>query len=125
VGPTLEYARIFGAKVLVVAVKEAESQANILRGHVNQVESFIRDHGVECSHKIIENPKRRGVVRNILNHAYEAEGDLVIITEEAGPTDITDYILGNELQSVIYHSEIPVMCITPKAVKYDKMWDSF
>lgn len=125
VGPTLEYARIFGAKVIVVAVKEADSQLNILRGHVNQVETFIRDHGIACEHKIIENPKRRGVVRNILNHAYEADGDLVIITEEAGPTDITDYFLGNEMQSVIYHSEIPVMCITPKAVKYEQMWDSF
>ncbi|WP_421752866.1 universal stress protein [Croceimicrobium sp.] len=125
VGPTLEYARLFGAKVLVVAVKENDSQLNILRGHVNQVESFIRSHGVECEHQIIENPSRRGVVRNILNHAYDAEGDLVIITEEAGPTDITDYFLGNEMQAVIYHSEIPVMCITPKAVKYDKMWDSF
>ncbi len=125
VGPTLEYARIFNAKVIVVAVKEDDSQLNILRGHVKQVETFIRDHGVQCEHKIIENPKRRGVVRNILNHAYEAEGDLVIITEEAGPSDLTDYFLGNEMQSVIYHSEIPVMCITPKAVKYEQMWDSF
>lgn len=125
VGPTLEYARLFNAKVIVVAVKEDDSQLNILRGHVKQVETFIRDHGVQCEHKIIENPKRRGVVRNILNHAYEAEGDLVIITEEAGPSDLTDYFLGNEMQSVIYHSEIPVMCITPKAVKYEQMWDSF
>lgn len=125
VGPTLEYARLFNAKVMVVAVKEEDSQLNILRGHVNQVETFIRDHGVPCEHKIIENPKRRGVVRPILHHAYEAEGDLVIITEEAGPTDITDYFLGNEMQSVIYHSEIPVMCVTPKAVKYEQMWDSF
>ncbi len=126
VGPTLEYARLFGAKVKVIAVKEAETNMNILRGHVNQVESFIRDHGVECSHEILENPKRRGVVRNILNSAYESKGDLVIITEDpAQGGDITDYFLGNEMQAVIYHSEIPVMSITPKAVKYEQMWDSF
>jgi hypothetical protein len=92
---------------------------------MHQVEKFIQDHGVVCETKIIENPKRKGVVRNILNHAYEADGDLVIITEEDGPADITDYILGNDMQSVIYHSEIPVMSITPRAVKYDSMWDSF
>jgi nucleotide-binding universal stress UspA family protein len=125
VGPALTYARIFGAKILVIAVQEEESQLKILRGHVHQVEKFIQDHGVVCETKIIENPKRKGVVRNILNHAYEADGDLVIITEEDGPADITDYLLGNEMQSVIYHSEIPVMSITPRAVKYDSMWDSF
>lgn len=125
VGPTLEYARLFNAKVKVVAVKESEDQAKILRGHIHQVESFIRDHGVEVSHEIIESGKRRGVVREILNNAYESDGDLVIITEDAGGSDISDYILGNELQAVIYHSEIPVMSITPKAVKYEQMWDSF
>jgi nucleotide-binding universal stress UspA family protein len=125
VGPALTYARIFGAKILVIAVQEEASQVKILRGHMHQVEKFIQDHGVVCETKIIENPKRKGVVRNILNHAYEADGDLVIITEEDGPADITDYILGNDMQSVIYHSEIPVMSITPRAVKYDSMWDSF
>ncbi len=125
VGPTLEYARLFGAKVNVVAVKEDETNLKILRGHVNQVEKFIRDHGVECEHKIIENPKRRGVVRNILNYAYEHEGDLVVIIEDDGTDSISDLFLGNEVQSVIYHSEIPVMCITPKKVKYDAIWESF
>jgi len=125
VGPALTYARVFGAKILVIAVKEDESKLNILRGHVHQVEKFITDHGVVCETKIIENPKRKGVVKNILNHAYEAGGDLVLITEEDSQGDITDFLLGNELQAVIYHSEIPVMSITPRAVKYDSMWDSF
>jgi len=125
VGPALSYARIFGAKILVIAVQEDEEKLNILRGHVRQVEKFIQDHGVVCETKLIENPKRKGVVQNILNHAYEAKGDLVIITEQDGPGDFTDYILGNDLQAVIYHSEIPVMSITPRAVKYDVMWDSF
>lgn len=125
VGPTLEYARLFGAKVNVVAVKEDETNMNILRGHINQVEKFIRDHGVECEHKIIENPKRKGVVNNILNYAYEHEGDLVVIIEEDAMDGFSDLFLGNEVQSVIYHSEIPVMCITPKKVKYDAIWESF
>ncbi len=125
VGPALNYARIFGAKILVIAVKEDESKLNLLRGHVHQVEKFIKDHGVVCETKLIENPKRKGVVKNILNHAYEAAGDLVIIAEEDGQGDFADFILGNELQAVIYHSEIPVMSITPRAVKYDNMWDSF
>ncbi len=126
VGPALKYARIFGSKILVVGVKEDESKLNILRGHIHQVEKFITDHGVVCETTLIENPKRKSVVRNILNYAYEAKGDLVIITEEDGPGgELSDYLLGNELQEVIYHSEIPVMSITPRAVKYDSMWDSF
>lgn len=125
VGPTLEYARLFNATVKVVAVKEEETNMNILRGHVNQVEKFIRDHGVECEHNIIENPKRKGVVRNILNYAYENDGDLVVIIEDDGSDGLSDLFLGNEVQSVIYHSEIPVMCITPKKVKYDAIWESF
>lgn len=125
VGSALKYARLFDARIIVVAVKKEDTNMNILRGHINQVTKFISEHEVKCEQHIIEHPKKKGVVREILNYSYEVGGDLVIITEEDGLGDLTDMILGNDMQSVIYHSEIPVMSVTRKLVKYDNLWDSF
>lgn len=124
VGPALKYARLFQAKIKIVSVLNEEDEANMLRAHLKQVEHFIRDGGVEASAELI-NPKEKGVVRNTLQYAYDNDGDLIIITEDDRKRDITDYFLGNDVQAMLYHSEIPVMSITPSEVKWEAMWDSF
>jgi nucleotide-binding universal stress UspA family protein len=124
VGPALHYARLFQAKIKIVSVLESKEKAPVLRAHIKQVATFINDHGIECTAELI-NPEEKGVVRNLLNYAYQNDGDLIIITEDDGERDITDYILGSDVQAIVYHSEIPVMCITPSEVKWERMWDSF
>ncbi len=125
VGPALKYARMFMANIKIVSIAEEEDEAPILRAHLKQVETFIRDHKVECTSELIENPENKGIVRNTLNYAYENDGDLIIITEDNKERDITDFILGSDVQSMIYHSEIPVMSITPSKVKWGAIWESF
>lgn len=124
VGPALHYARLFNADIKIVSIIENKEKTPVLKAHVKQVATFIGDHGINCTAELIE-PKDKGVVRNTLNYAYENNGDLMIITEDDGEQDIAGYFLGSDVQAMVYHSEIPVMCITPSEVKWEKMWESF
>lgn len=124
VGPALHYARVFGAKIKVVSVLIEEDKEKILKANLKQVETFIKDHGIECSSDIIKPSKQnKGIVRNTLNYAYENNGDLMIITEDSKERDFTDFFIGTDVQAMIYHSEIPVMSITPSEVKWAAMWE--
>lgn len=125
VGPALHYARLFGAKIKVVSVLIQEDKEKVLKAHLKQVQKFITDHGVECTSELIPSTKKtKGVVRNTLAYAYENEGDLIIITEDDKERDFTDFFIGTDVQAMIYHSEIPVMCITPSEVKWAALWEN-
>lgn len=125
VGPALKYARLFGAEIKIISVLTNKDQEKVLRANLVQVEKFISDSGVKVSSQLLVPHEGKGVVRNTLNYAYENDGDLLIITEDNDERDLTDYFLGTDVQAMVYHSEIPVMCITPSAVKYERMWDNF
>ena len=123
VGPALHYARIFNSKVKIISVVHDKNEENTYRAHHNQVVKFIKDHGVECTAELIHPKKDKGIVRNTLNFAYENDGDLIIITEDDKERDITDYFMGTDVQAMIYHSEIPVMSITPRDMKWKALWE--
>ncbi len=125
VGPALKYARLFKSAIKIVSVLGEGQDEKILRAHLNQVKTFISDHGVDCTAEMIKPTEQKGVVRNTLYYAYENDGDLIIITEDDKDRDLSDYFLGTDVQAMVYHSEIPVMCITPSEVKWESMWESF
>lgn len=125
VGPAMKYARLFKAKIKIVSVVQEEEEAKMLRAHLKQVENFISDHGVTCESTLLEPKENKSIVRNTLNYAYDNGGDLMIITEDDRKRDLTDYFLGTDVQAMLYHSEIPVMSITPSKVKWEAMWESF
>lgn len=125
VGPAMHYARLFNAKIKVVAINNDKEETKIFKAHLKQVEKFITDHGVTCTAELIKPKEGKGIVRNTLNYAYENDGDLMIITEDNKKRDLSDYFVGTDVQAMLYHSEIPVMCITPSEVKWEAMWDSF
>lgn len=125
VGPAVKYARLFDASIKIVSINNNPDQAKILRGHLKQVESFIADHGISVSAELVEPEAGNGVVRNTLKYAAENDGDLIIITEDSKQRDFTDYFLGTDVQAMMYHSDIPVMTITPSEVKWEAMWESF
>lgn len=125
VGPALHYARLFGAKIKIVSVLISEDKAKVLKTHLKQVETFIKDHGIDCTAELIKpDKKNKGIVSNTLKYAYENDGDLMIITEDSKERDFTDFFIGTDVQAMIYHSEIPVMSITPSEVKWAAMWAS-
>lgn len=122
VGPALHYARLFGAQIKVVSVL-SEGNEKKLRANIKQVENFVNDHGVPCTSELLIPKGHKGIVKNTLQYAYENDGDLLIITEDDKDRDITDFFLGTDVQAMIYHSEIPVMSITPSEVKWGAMWE--
>ncbi len=124
VGPALHYARLFGAQIKVVSVLNEKEDEKKLRANIKQVEKFVNDHGVTCTSELLIPTEHKGIVRNTLNYAYANDGDLLIITEDDKERDITDFFLGTDVQAMIYHSEIPVMSITPSEVKWGAMWEN-
>lgn len=125
VGPALHYARLFNAKVKVVSVLNDANDEKALNANLRQVKKFILDHGVECTAELMKPTEKKSVVRNTLKYAYENDGDMILIVEDDRERDITDYFLGTDVQAMIYHSEIPVMSITPGTVRWESMWEGF
>lgn len=123
VGAALHYARLFDARIKIISVLNDDNDEKMLRAHQNQVVTFIKDHGVEATAEFVKPTKHKGIVRNTLNYAYENDGDLIMITEDDKERDMTDYFLGTDVQAMIYHSEIPVMSITPGNIKWASMWE--
>ncbi len=124
VGPALHYARLFGAEIKIVSILSDEADRKKLNANIKQVEKFVSDHGVTCSSELLIPNEYKGIVRNTLNYAYANDGDLLIITEDDKDRDLSDYFLGTDVQAMIYHSEIPVMSITPSEVKWAAMWEN-
>ncbi|MCH8554320.1 MAG: universal stress protein [Schleiferiaceae bacterium] len=119
--PAVHYAKLFNASVMVVGVSRDKEEAQKLQPHVNQVVKFIKEKGVNCSSEIIrDNGKSR--VESFLQYAYENDGDLVMIVEEEDEPDMAQRIMGNEVQKMIYLSDIPVMSVTPTPAKYQSMF---
>lgn len=124
VGAALHYARLLNATIKIVSVCNDQQDEKMLKANQNQVLNFIQDHGVECSAHMIMNPERKGIIRNTLNFAYENDGDMIMITENDFDRDITEFFLGTDVQAMIYHSEIPVMSITPRDRKWAGGWSA-
>ncbi len=124
VGTALHYARLLNSNIKVVSVVTDKQEEKMLRANQNQVVTFIKDKGVEASAHLITNPEHKGIIRNTLYFAYENSGDLIMITENDFDSDITEFFLGNDVQAMIYHSEIPVMSITPRDRKWGGGWSA-
>lgn len=124
VGAALHYARLLNATIKVVSVANEQQEEKMLRANQAQVVKFITDHGVECTSHMIKNPETKGIIRNTLNYAYENDGDMIMITENDFDRDITEFFLGTDVQAMIYHSEIPVMSITPRDRKWGGGWSA-
>lgn len=116
VGECLHWARIWGADVRVVASADDEADKKKLLPHVTQVHEFITKHGVKADMEIVD-AMGRTTPRAILDYCDHVNADLLMIMDDADD-DILGRVLGNEVQSVLYHAEIPVMCVTPRPAKY-------
>lgn len=122
--PAVHYAKLFNAKVCIVGVSRDKEEAQKLLPHVNQVEKYIAEKGVKVSSEIIrDNGHSR--VDTFLEYAYNNDGDMVMIVEEEDEPDMAQRIMGNEVQQMIYKSEIPVMSVTPTPAKYQNMFSNW
>ncbi|MBI1315610.1 hypothetical protein GC167_01955 [bacterium] len=124
VGMALHFGRKFGARISAVAVPKVPSDVDMLRLHLKQVSQFINDHGVECSTDLLE-PRSSGAIKHLLEFTYQKKGDVIMIMEEGAEPDLADMLLGNDVQQVIYHSEVPVISITPSQTKWEALFQNW
>ena len=120
VGKALAYARMFKAKIMVVAVAKTKEEHKKLAANLLQVEKFIREAGVPCVAELIltENKKVR---ESVFEFRKKHNGDLIIITEDGD-----DFKLGlgtTDVEKIIYGAEVPVMSITPSHTKFQNQFD--
>lgn len=126
-GPAIHYARLFGATIKAVAVATSEEEEHKLGAHLRQVKQFIEEAGVSVSAELIvpTGDMPRSVTKNFLAFAAKEKGDLVMIMEEGQQPDLIDSLLGNQVQEIIYHSDIPVMSITPSQTKWSSLFQNW
>jgi nucleotide-binding universal stress UspA family protein len=122
--PAVHYAKLFNASVAIVGVSRDKEEAQKLIPHVNQVEKYMADQGVKVTTDIIrDNGKSR--VDTFLEYAYTNDADLMMIVEEEDEPDMAQRLMGNEVQEMIYKSDIPVMSVTPTPSKYKAMFSNW
>lgn len=122
VGPALHYARLFNASIKLVSVATVKSEVPTLTAHMKQVSKFIDSKGIKCTADLIKPDNNdKSLVDNVLDFSYNNDGDLMMIIEDDS-SSLTDVLLGSDAQQVIYHSEIPVMSITPTKKQFESVF---
>ncbi len=122
VGDCLHWSRIFKSEVRVVAVAKEKGDYAKLLPHVVQVSDFINKHGVPANYQIIDAEGRRTPTA-VIDFSKRVNSDMIIITEEENygvPTK-----LSNDVEEVLYNSEVPVMFVTPRPAKYGSGFQAF
>lgn len=122
IGEALHWARVFGAMIRIVAVARDEDDRVKLTPHVNQVHEFVEKHKVAVDSRIID-AEGRSVPISVVGFCDEIGADLLIIMEDNDESLIR--IIGGEVEDVLYNSEIPVLCVTPKPSKYSAGFQAF
>ncbi|MDX5324765.1 MAG: universal stress protein [Bacteroidota bacterium] len=119
VAPAIHYARLFNAKIKVVAVANSETERKKLRPHVEQVSKFFRSKDVNADHEIIPSEGKK-LHEAILDYGVQNQGDLVMIMEDTDESTIR--LFGSDAEKFVYFADFPVMCITPSFSRYENMF---
>ena len=122
IGNALHYARIFNARIKVVAVAKSKDETPKLAAILKQVIKCVSDAKVECDGELLLADKQK-VHEVIFEYRKKQNGDLVIITEDGD-----DFKIGlgaTDVEKIIYGAEAPVMSITPTHTKFQNQFDTW
>ena len=115
----LEYARYWNATVRVISVvlKDSEEIREKLTKNINQVKDFIITAGVKCTAELIEGEKKQTLGDFIFEYEKRFDADLIMIMTKKEELSLSNNI-SDTARYIINNSEIPVMSIRPKEIKY-------
>jgi nucleotide-binding universal stress UspA family protein len=115
VGKAIELARLFDAKVHVISAyrEKDDNVINHLQKNMAQVIKYLKKHDVEVVYDMLKALPDEEIHEVLLNYANEQSADLVMVMTQQ-ESNFTDYFIGSLAQSMIYHSQIPIMSIHPK-----------
>ena len=114
----IEYARYWDATIRIVSVvlRDNNKVRNHLQRNLKQVHKFITNAGVNCSSELLEGEKKRSLSDVVLEYEKNYESDIIMIMTKKEES-LSDS-LSVTARSIIFNSEIPVMCIHPKKRKH-------
>ncbi len=125
VANAIELAKLMGAELLAIAVKEPfpysaisemqpvppqefyDAQERVAGAHVKKVEDLAKAAGVACQAHTVEalHPWEA-----IVEHAKEKGADLIVMASH-GRRGVSALLLGSETQKVLTHGTLPVLVV--------------
>jgi len=111
----IEVANLFGSHINLLSVLTTDDEfiVNKLSRQMQQVEVFVKQHDVSCSHEFVQGDD---VEVEVLKYAKKIHADLIMIMTQQD-SKLKDMFIDSEAQEVINGSDIPVLSIRPKERK--------
>ena len=115
----LEYARYWDATIRIVSVilRDNNEVRSKLIKNIKQVEQFILDAGVKCTSEIVEGEKKITLGDFVFVYEKKFDADMIMIMTKKEELTLSNNI-SVTARYIINNSDIPVMSIRPKEVKY-------
>lgn len=116
VGYAIHFAKYFNSVVHAVTVNTSNDSyiMNRLKLQLEQVSSYIKSNGVECTQNFITSESgNENICAALLDFSHKVEADLIIIMTQQ-ETEVIKYFVGSLAKEIIHNSDIPVMSIVPK-----------
>ena len=115
----LEYARYWNATIRLVSVvlKDNQEEREQLTRNMKQVNDFITKAGVNCTAELIEGEKKQTLGDFVFEYSKRFEADLIMIMTKKEELTLSNNI-SETARYIINNSEVPVMSIRPKELKY-------
>ncbi len=112
----IHFAKYFHSLVHAVTVNTTSDSyiMNRLKLQLEQVSSYIKNNGVECTQTFINSESGNDkICAALLDFSHRVEADLIIIMTQQ-ETEVIKYFVGSLAKEIIHNSDIPVMSIVPK-----------
>jgi nucleotide-binding universal stress UspA family protein len=109
---TAELARLFGARVHILAVSSGNDPDMLmkLRSWASQVSEYMEENGIKS---VSVTRSGDSISDLITGYAASEKIDLIsIMTEQS--SSLTKFVIGNNAQQLLSKSPVPILCITPK-----------
>ena len=111
----INVANLFGSHIYLLSVLTTDDEfiVNKLGRQMQQVEDFIKQHEVGCSHEFIHGDD---VEDEVLKYSKMIKADLIMIMTQQD-SKLKDMFIDSEAMDVINGSDIPVLSVRPKERK--------
>lgn len=116
----IHFAQYFGSKIWILSInpriKDEFLYKRIERQHY-QVETTIEKYGIKVQGEIVRQKRGESEASIVLKHAEKINADLIVIMTEQENGFEGLFKASDDAKQVIYHSDVPVLCVKPHPVK--------
>ena len=119
----VEFAKIFGSKIIIFSVLSGqdEEEHKRLRGRMEKAASFVKKQEVEVQTSMIIS--KDNVADVVMAYSHEVSADLLLVMTQQ-EKDIKEVLLGSNAAHIVNNSRIPVLCMKPQLEYRDSNYSS-